>query len=189
VPGSTRRLPARSAFADRWAASSGSIASHDRSPVSAILNAWNAAASTGRLGLGVREPARPGSATSASAAVSAAPATRVVGRTIRGLYRPPVPVSSTRGVRAVTFERQPRPHGAPTHHRFGGPIGGLARRPRSGLDSPLRGSVDDDHRVRAGCRFAVDLPGVRAAPCIDLELAALAVLARRRGPREVAIGQ
>jgi hypothetical protein len=36
--------------------------------------------------LGLREPARPGSATSASAAVSAALATKRVGRTIRARY-------------------------------------------------------------------------------------------------------
>ena len=47
---------------------------------------WNAAGSTTLGPLGLREPARPGSATRASAAVSAALATKRVGRTIRAPY-------------------------------------------------------------------------------------------------------
>src|SRR5918994_7907680 len=45
---------------------------------------WNATAGTGSMALGTREPARPGSAARARAAVSTDPTTNHLGRTIGG---------------------------------------------------------------------------------------------------------
>src|SRR6266540_1092563 len=93
IGGAERRLPAGaanavlgdSAPAALRAGSYASIEAVDRS-VASVSKAWNAAAGTGVKGSGVRDPARPGAATSTSEAVSAAPATRVFGRTERGRY-------------------------------------------------------------------------------------------------------
>ena len=45
---------------------------------------WNATAGTGSMALGAREPARPGNAARARAAVSTDPTTNHLGRTIGG---------------------------------------------------------------------------------------------------------
>ena len=68
--------------AERWAASSGPIESVDRESVRGDRELLECAGREGSIGLGAREPARPGSATRARAAVSTDPTTNRLGRTI-----------------------------------------------------------------------------------------------------------
>ena len=66
---------------DTKASSSGPIDAVDRDSSAGIVSCWNAPAGMGSIGLGAREPARPGSATRARAAVSTDPTTNLGGRT------------------------------------------------------------------------------------------------------------
>jgi hypothetical protein len=82
VPGSMNVAAAWSRPAEPYAKSSDSTA------VSAVANAgtwidWNVAGSRTEAGVGPADPAIPGNAPRARAAVSAAPATILEGRTIR----------------------------------------------------------------------------------------------------------
>ena len=79
VSASTR--PAEAASGSRGAIGTGRAAAF-----AGIEIGWNAAGSMALGALGLREPARPGNATRARAAVSAALATNRVGRTIRARY-------------------------------------------------------------------------------------------------------
>jgi hypothetical protein len=98
---STSTRPAESA-----AGSSGAIGKGLVAAFAEIRIGWNAVGSTALGGCGLREPAMPGSATRASAAVSAAPATKRVGRTIRARYD----VSDCHAT-----VRAPADHGRPRH--------------------------------------------------------------------------
>jgi len=63
------------------AASTDEIDAVDREAFAGTVNCWKAPAGRGSIGLGAREPARPGSATRARAAVSTDPTTNLGGRT------------------------------------------------------------------------------------------------------------
>src|SRR5260221_1625391 len=95
LPGSTSRLSAVRAPAERSASSGRSIV-RDDPPSDAVVSCWNAAASMGRSRLGTRESTKPGRTTRARAAVSAVPATRLRGRTEAPLYVGTAPLSSHR---------------------------------------------------------------------------------------------
>ena len=75
------RVSAPTVPADTWASSSGSIDAVDREFVRGDRELLERACRDGSIGLGAREPARPGSATRARAAVSTDPTTNLLGRT------------------------------------------------------------------------------------------------------------
>jgi hypothetical protein len=80
-PGSAIDDSASMRPSDAWASSSVTIEVVDRISSARRSSGWNTLAGTGSIGLGTREPAKPGSATRARAAVSTDPTTSLVGRT------------------------------------------------------------------------------------------------------------
>src|SRR5262245_23537520 len=84
--GSMIRVSAPRAPSETCAESRAPIDAVDRDSSAGIVSCWNAAAWTGSIGLGVREPAKPGSATRARAAVSTDPTTNLGRRTRLGPY-------------------------------------------------------------------------------------------------------
>ena len=85
-PGVTNDVAASTRPAAAAAGSRGATGRGRAAAFAGIEIGWNAAGSTTLGSLGLREPASPGSATRASAAVSAALATKRAGRTIRARY-------------------------------------------------------------------------------------------------------
>jgi hypothetical protein len=87
VPGVMKASVASIRPAEFAAGSRGAIGKGRIAAFAVIRIGWNADGSIALGGFGVREPAIPGAATRASAAVSAAPATSRVGRTMLGTIR------------------------------------------------------------------------------------------------------
>jgi hypothetical protein len=81
VPGSMNDASAATDPAEAYAASSDPINIIDRTRDAETESGWNALAGSGSSGLGTREPARPGNATRARAAMSTDPTTNLLGRT------------------------------------------------------------------------------------------------------------
>jgi hypothetical protein len=80
TPGPRTRLP-RILLCGAMAASGRPAETVDRVRFAGTESGWKALAGSGSIGLGTREPERPGSATRARAAMSTDPTTNLLGRT------------------------------------------------------------------------------------------------------------